>query len=368
MKIVMCIIGMILVTKAIYPVGMKLIKPAWSRKQNIRRQVLIVAASFAAEAAAAVMYTRLGMKALMMADILQVSAVYIITFVLMKRKYADFPFYNIFAVLFPVSQLLLLRYIEDSTEYNNVVLVAVTMISGLLVDCVLMWVLFSMQQRGTLQNDIDNRERELALIRQKQEKSSNEELLLETMKEEYSRELKEIYDLYEKKMSGGLNERLDRLEEKIKSTKEFAYCGNVVVDVILKEKAYMCECGNIDFETDVRLGETSGISNLHLCSVFTNLLNNAIQACSDIDDRSRRHISVKCDMRGDYLCVVVRNTVNAQAKKQMRKAPRPGHGYGLRILNDIAEKYNGKFGYKWADGEFQATMQMLVPKQVKAYE
>ncbi len=73
-------------------------------------------------------------------------------------------------------------------------------------------------------------------------------------------------------------------------------------------------------------------------------------------------------MRGDYLCVVVRNTVNAQAKKQMRKSPRPGHGYGLRILNDIAEKYNGKFGYKWADGEFQATMQMLVPKQVKAYE
>lgn len=51
MKIVMCIIGMILVTKAIYPVGIKLIKPAWSREQNIRRQVLIVAASFAAEAA-----------------------------------------------------------------------------------------------------------------------------------------------------------------------------------------------------------------------------------------------------------------------------------------------------------------------------
>ena len=62
MKIVMCIIGMILVTKAIYPVGIKLIKPAWSREQNIRRQVLIVAASFAAEAAAAVMYTRLGVK------------------------------------------------------------------------------------------------------------------------------------------------------------------------------------------------------------------------------------------------------------------------------------------------------------------
>ena len=368
MKIVMCIIVMILVTKAIYPVGIKLIKPAWSRKQNIRRQALIIAVSFVAEAVAAVMYTRLGVKVLMMADILQVSAVYIITFVLMKRKYPDFPFYNISAVLFPVSQLLLLRYIEDSTEYNNVVLVAVTMISGLLVDCVLMWVLFSMQQRGTLQNDIDNRERELALIRQKQEKSSNEELLLETMKEEYSRELKEIYDLYEKKMAGGLSERLDRLEEKIKSTKEFTYCGNAVVDVILKEKAYMCECGDIDFETDVRLGETSGISNLHLCSVFTNLLNNAIQACSNIDDSGRRHISVKCDMRGDYLYVVVRNTVNAQAKKQMRKTPRPGHGYGLRILNDIAEKYNGKFGYKWADGEFQATMQMLVPKEVKAYE
>ena len=55
MKIAMCIIGMILVTKAIYPVGIKLIKPAWSREQNIRRQVLIVAVSFVAEAVAAVM-------------------------------------------------------------------------------------------------------------------------------------------------------------------------------------------------------------------------------------------------------------------------------------------------------------------------
>ena len=36
MKIVMCIIGMILVTKAIYPVGMKLIKPAWSRISGVR--------------------------------------------------------------------------------------------------------------------------------------------------------------------------------------------------------------------------------------------------------------------------------------------------------------------------------------------
>lgn len=63
MKIVMCIIGMILVTKAIYPVGIKLIKPAWSREQNIRRQVLIIAVSFVAEAVAAVMYTRLGFPA-----------------------------------------------------------------------------------------------------------------------------------------------------------------------------------------------------------------------------------------------------------------------------------------------------------------
>ena len=84
--------------------------------------------------------------------------------------------------------------------------------------------------------------------------------------------------------------------------------------------------------------------------------NNAINACLEIEDKSKRFISVKCDYSGDYMNVLVKNSADKNQKKKIRSSE---HGWGMKILDDIAQQYNGRLEYGFKDGIY-STMVSLV--------
>ncbi len=75
-----------------------------------------------------------------------------------------------------------------------------------------------------------------------------------------------------------------------------------------------------------------------------------------IEDKSKRFISVKCDYSGDYMNVLVKNSADKNQKKKIRSSE---HGWGMKILDDIAQQYNGRLEYGFKDGIY-STMVSLV--------
>lgn len=162
----------------------------------------------------------------------------------------------------------------------------------------------------------------------------------------YEKILSDDYDLAE--------ELTAQLMEQVSATKEFPFCPNSVINAVLTTKQHLCEQQSILFRADISVQDCSAINKVHLCSVFSNLLDNAIHACEALPAETPRSVTVSAKQHGDYLHVKVINT----ALPPVEKNPAPGHGYGKKILADIASLYHGEFFTEYTNGFYKAAVSL----------
>lgn len=141
-----------------------------------------------------------------------------------------------------------------------------------------------------------------------------------------------------------------QLRADIAATQENAYCAIPVVNAVLTEKETLCQKAGIALHTELAPPETLDIEPLHLCSILSNLLDNAIHGCEGL---SEPVITLSSAMVGDYLFIRVTEP------SPPPKAPGRGHGYGSRILRELAEKYHGSYETSYHDGMFTAVISLL---------
>lgn len=94
----------------------------------------------------------------------------------------------------------------------------------------------------------------------------------------------------------------------------------------------------------IAIPENVGISNVDLCSVVGNLLNNAIQGAMDAPE-GKRYITFKADVElNNDIYIVVSNSFDGVVKKENGKyftTKSNGHGIGLESIQTTVNKYNG---------------------------
>lgn len=81
-------------------------------------------------------------------------------------------------------------------------------------------------------------------------------------------------------VAGELRKRLD-----VSAGDGKKYCINPVINALMVEKAEECRKNSIILTTDISVGELRHISLLHQCSLFSNLLDNAIHAATMFEGR-----------------------------------------------------------------------------------
>lgn len=143
---------------------------------------------------------------------------------------------------------------------------------------------------------------------------------------------------------------LRQLSADIAATGEAPYCAIPVVNAVLTEKENLCREAGIALQTQLDLPEKLGIEPLHLCSIFSNLLDNAIRGCAGMEKPT---IELSSAAAGDYLLL---RTVNPSGPP---KAPEKGRGYGSKILKELGEKYGGGYETGYENGRFTAVVSLL---------
>lgn len=141
--------------------------------------------------------------------------------------------------------------------------------------------------------------------------------------------------------------------------------GNKTLDVILTEKHLICKNKGITLECSADGSSIGFISEMDIYSLFLNALNNAVESADKLKDPARRIIQMKCYSRGRILFIQVRNQydeiVPAEGGYQTTKADRSSHGYGLRSMKFIVEKYGGEMSARAEDGEFRLGFAIPIP-------
>ena len=146
---------------------------------------------------------------------------------------------------------------------------------------------------------------------------------------------------------------IERLGADIAETKGNHYCAIPVVNAVLAEKEKLCREKNIGFCVELDIPRNLKTEPLHLCSVFANLMDNAIHGV-ETSAELPANIQLSSAIVGDYLLI---KTVNSSACPQK---PVEGHGYGSRILKELAEQYGGSYQGEYENGIYTAVVALLI--------
>lgn len=129
----------------------------------------------------------------------------------------------------------------------------------------------------------------------------------------------------------------------IKST---TYTGIVSIDAILNNFANSL-VENIQFHNSIFFSQLGRIDEIDLSILLGNLLDNALEECLRIDTCKQPKI-IACEIKqsGNYINIVITNSKRGGTTSfRTSKSNKYKHGYGLKIINDIVNKYDGNISY-----------------------
>ncbi len=168
-----------------------------------------------------------------------------------------------------------------------------------------------------------------------------------------------------------LSDYLDNLEKDLDSIDIAIRTGNVGLDAILSSKVSIARKNFIDVNCTAKVPEALKISDVHLCAIVGNLMDNAIEACEKMKccaaseanggAPAPRFIRVYIGLFKSQLYISVTNSTCEKKRRRLSElvtSKLGEHGFGLRRIDKLAEKYDGYVNRKNEPGVF-ATEVML---------
>ncbi len=158
-----------------------------------------------------------------------------------------------------------------------------------------------------------------------------------------------------------VNEYLRQLNDDLTNVDTVLKTGRVMVDAILNGKISLAVQNDISVNARARLPEGLGMSDVDLCVVMGNLLDNAIEENRKLKV-GERFLRVYIGTKNTFLYIAVTNAAGKRQEKTgrlFRSSKGNRHGFGLARVEGIVKKYGGTFTAASEDGGF--TAEVLIP-------
>lgn len=154
---------------------------------------------------------------------------------------------------------------------------------------------------------------------------------------------------------------LDHLEEDLDSIDIAIRTGNVSMDAILSSKVSIAGKKQIMVNCTARVPDRLPVSDVHLCAIVGNLLDNAIEACEKLPE-SGRFIRIYIGIFKKQFYLSVSNSTAARRRLRLPEliSQKQGeHGLGLRRIDRIVDGYHGYVNRKNEPGIFAT--EIMIP-------
>lgn len=167
--------------------------------------------------------------------------------------------------------------------------------------------------------------------------------------------------LYEYKYDNSIY--IENIEKKLMSYDNSFDTGNILLDIILHEKKETCCSKNINFSCHINFTKCDFIEVEDVCSIFVNILDNAIEACEKINNDSK-YISLEGKIIEKLFVLKVENSksnkVNVKKNKVITDKENSFlHGLGLKSIENSVVKYKGETVIDYTEDRF--IIKILIP-------
>lgn len=142
--------------------------------------------------------------------------------------------------------------------------------------------------------------------------------------------------------------------------------GNEILDVCLMEKKLLCEKNSIKLDCIANGQCLSFMQPSDLFSLFGNALDNAMEAVCKLDDVEKRIIFVSVKEELGMAIIHVENNytgelIMADGIPRTSKDDEFYHGYGVKSIRMVVEKYDGNMALLPQNGIFNLNITIPVP-------
>ena len=208
------------------------------------------------------------------------------------------------------------------------------------------------RERDMLDTQFKQAQMEMASLRQMQQ---NAEAYRHDMRHHFAL----LHALASNEQFEELKEYLQTAQSDMDSITPIRFCENEAANLILSSFVAKAEQSKVMLTIEAKLPGSLPFSDTELCSLLSNALENAINACVSISDPNNRHIRLHIYSRNSKLCIDIRNSYQTKPMFQqgLPVSKERGHGFGIKSMVHIVEKHGGIYKFSVNDGWFifQAT-------------
>ncbi len=159
---------------------------------------------------------------------------------------------------------------------------------------------------------------------------------------------------------------LQEMDAAIKKHEAENRTGNGVLDSILFTKSMYCTEHKINFTCIADGKRLNFMDTMDICTIFGNALDNAIESVEKLKDPEKRLITLTVASQNNFVILKIENYYESKIKMEgglplTTKKDSGNHGYGIKSIRLIAEKYNGSMTVHAKDNWF--SLRVLIPFQ-----
>lgn len=154
--------------------------------------------------------------------------------------------------------------------------------------------------------------------------------------------------LIKNKDYAGAENYLDKISHTTYAISAPPHTPHVLLNSMLSEYKKRAEAANIHVTYQIIVPAALSIEDADLCQLVANLLDNALEGCEHIEQNKRTlHLTIR--QKGNFLFFSCENScdpsrikcVNGRLFSSKEGSDNKSHGFGIPIMERIAEKYNG---------------------------
>ena len=159
---------------------------------------------------------------------------------------------------------------------------------------------------------------------------------------------------------------IEKINEAISIYDTLVHTGNEALDILLTEKGLVCKNKGITLTCMADCRDLAFIRDSDLYALFGNLMDNAIEAVSRIAEEEKRCIALNIHTVASFITITVKNTFEGEvvfgpdSLPVTTKEDADFHGFGMKSIRMIVEKYKGNLSITAKDGVFKVNIFFVI--------
>lgn len=193
------------------------------------------------------------------------------------------------------------------------------------------------------------------LMKQQMDEIENIYMTMRGWRHDYHNHLQSLKGYLSLNKVDQMKDYLNELETDLDSIDTLYHSGNLQLDSILNAKLAIAEKGQIRIHCDASIPPQLHVSDLDLCVILGNLLDNAIESCRKIKNPDERFIRVYIGILKKQLYISITNATSETVKQRTDHyftTKRGDHGHGLKRVDQVVKKYDGYLNRQNEPGVF----------------